>query len=167
MSSCDRRALLVAVAGAFGLAACGFQLRGQATYAFDSVHVNAPAYPLFASELRRSLAGAGNATLAENADVAQVLVDIVSIVDDKQVLSLSPGGRAQEYALAKVVVFKVRDRDGREWLKQDEIVVRRAYTYDDSERLAREIQEQRLLKDMQSDAVLQIVRRLQMARRPV
>jgi LPS-assembly lipoprotein len=172
MSSCDRRvarsrrAFVLGAAVATGLGGCGFQLRGQATYAFDSIYVNAPAYPVFAADLRRSLAGAGSAQLAEVADKAQVIVDVVSIVDDKSVLSLSPGGRVQEYALAKVVVFRVRDRDGREWLKQDEIVVRRTYTYDDTERLAREIQEQRLLKDMQADAVLQIVRRLQVARAP-
>jgi LPS-assembly lipoprotein len=159
-----RRAAVAAVA--LALASCGFQLRGQAAYAFQSIYVNAPANPAFATELRRSLAASGGAQLAEKAQAAQVIVDVVSIVDDKQVLSLSPGGRAQEYVLAKVVVFRVRDGDGREWLKQDEIVVRRAYTYDDTERLAREIQEQRLLGEMQTDAVQQIVRRLQFARRP-
>lgn len=158
--------LAVGLCLAGSLVGCGFQLRGQATYAFQSIYVNAPANPAFATELRRSLAASGGAQLAEKADAAQVIVDVVSIVDDKQVLSLSPGGRAQEYVLAKVVAFKVRDGDGREWLKQDEIVVRRAYTYDDTERLAREIQEQRLLGDMQTDAVQQIVRRLQFARRP-
>jgi LPS-assembly lipoprotein len=72
----------------------------------------------------------------------------------------------QEYAIAKIVRFRVHDREGREWLRPDAITVRRTYTYDDTERLAREIQEQRLLRDMQSDAVQQIVRRLQAARPP-
>ena len=157
--------LATLVAGAL-VGACGFQLRGQATYAFRSVYVNAPAYPVLAAELRRSLAGAGTATVAATPATAQVIVDVTLIADDKQVLSLSPGGRAQEYALAKAVTFRVRDPDGREWLKPDEIIVRRTYTYDDTERLAREIQEQRLLRDMQTDAVQQIVRRLQAARPP-
>ena len=95
-----------------------------------------------------------------------MIIDITSVVDDKQVLSLSTGGRVQEYALSKLVVFKVRDRDGREWLQPDEILVRRTYSYDDTERLAREIQEHRLQREMQTDAILQIIRRLQMARRP-
>jgi LPS-assembly lipoprotein len=148
------------------VAACGFQLRGQATYAFRSVYVSAPAFVPFAAELRRALAGAGTATLAEAPAQAEVIVEVMEVADDKQVLSLSPGGRVQEYALAKLVRFRVRDGDGREWMRPDEIVVRRAYTYDDTERLAREIQEQRLLRDMQSDAVQQIVRRLQAARPP-
>jgi LPS-assembly lipoprotein len=145
---------------------CGFQLRGQATYAFGSVYVNAPAHPQLAAELRRNLAGAGTATVAATPAGAQVIVDVTEVADDKQVLSISPGGRVQEYALAKAVRFSVRDPDGREWMKPDEIIVRRTYTYDDSERLARELQEQRLLREMQSDAVQQIVRRLQAARPP-
>lgn len=162
----DRRTFVAATAGTLLLTGCGFRLRGEASYAFASVYVDAPAFPQFAAELRRSLSGGGSATLADKSDAAQVIVDVVSILDDKQVLSLSPGGRVQEYVLVKAVVFRVRDREGREWMPQDEIVVRRTYTYDDAERLAREIQEQRLQKDMQSDAVHQIVRRLQAARPP-
>ena len=164
--SSSRRALLAGLAGCVLLGACGFQLRGQASYAFRSIYVNAPAYPAFATELRRALAGAGSASVTETPAAAQVVIDITLVADDKQVLSLSPGGRVQEYALAKAVSFRVHDPDGREWLRPDDIVVRRAYTYDDTERLAREIQEQRLLRDMQVDAVQQIVRRLQAARPP-
>jgi LPS-assembly lipoprotein len=162
----SRRALLLALASSFAAGACGFQLRGQATYAFKSIYVNAPGYPPLAVELRRALEGSGSATLATTPEAAQVILDITLYADDKQVLSLSPGGRAQEYALAKAVAFRVRDPQGRDWLLPDEIVVRRTYTYDDTERLAREIQEQRLLRDMQTDAVAQIVRRLQAARPP-
>jgi LPS-assembly lipoprotein len=161
-----RRAFLALLVPCLSLAACGFQLRGQATYAFGSVYVNAPAHPQLAAELRRNLAGAGTATVAATPASAQVIVDVTEVADDKQVLSISPGGRVQEYALAKAVRFSVRDPDGREWMKPDEIIVRRTYTYDDSERLARELQEQRLLREMQSDAVQQIVRRLQAARPP-
>ena len=49
------------------------------------------------------------------------------------------------------------------WAK---ISIQRTYLYDDTERLAREIQEQRLLAEMQTDAIAQIVRRLQAARKP-
>lgn len=161
-----RRTVLAALMPCLLLVACGFHLRGQATYAFASVYVNAPGHPQLAAELRRSLTGTGSASVAETPAGAQVVVDVVQVSDDKQVLSISPGGRVQEYALAKAVQFRVRDPDGRDWMKPDEIVIRRTYTYDDSERLAREIQEQRLLREMQSDAVQQIVRRLQSARPP-
>ena len=161
-----RRSLVVALGASALLAACGFKLRGQATYAFKTVYVNAPAYPTLQAELRRALTGSGSATLASTPKAAEVILDVTQVIDDKQLLSLSPAGRAQEYALEKHVLFQVRDQEGREWLKSNDIVVRRSYTYDDTERLAREIQEQRLVREMQVDAVQQIVRRLQTARPP-
>jgi LPS-assembly lipoprotein len=60
----------------------------------------------------------------------------------------------------------VHDANGRDWLPAAEIVLRRAYTFNESEVLAREIQEARLLKEMQTEVVQQIVRRLQTAKKP-
>jgi LPS-assembly lipoprotein len=64
------------------------------------------------------------------------------------------------------VLFRVRDNDGNDWLPTAEVLVRRSYTYSDTEALAKEAQEQRLLREMQTDAVQQIVRRLQSAKKP-
>ena len=63
------------------------------------------------------------------------------------------------------LLVALRGVDGGIWLPQDTITVQRTYLYDDTERLAREIQEQRLLTEMQSDAIAQIVRRLQAAKK--
>ncbi len=81
-------------------------------------------------------------------------------------LSLSGGGRVREYALSKRVTFAVHDTEGRDWMPAAEIVVRRSYSFNESEVLAREAQEAKLLKEMQTDAVQQIVRRLQAAKKP-
>lgn len=160
-----RLALLAAVASVL-LAGCGFQLRGSASYAFSTIHVGAPPALPFTIELKRALAGGGNAKVLDAPTGAQVILDISTIADDKAVLSLSPGGRAREFVLTKRVAFTLRDPEGNVWLPLDEITVRRTYTYDDTERLAREIQEQRLLVEMQTDAVSQLVRRLQAAKKP-
>lgn len=159
------RAWLAALLVALVAGGCGFQLRGQATYPFDTIYLQSPVGS-FTTELRRWLAGGGSAKLVDNAAAAQVVLDIELVANDKAVLSLSSGGRAREFALAKRVQFKLRDKDGNDWLPTDVIVVRRTYLYDDTERLAREIQEQRLEKEMQTDAIQQIVRRLQAARKP-
>jgi hypothetical protein len=97
---------------------------------------------------------------------AQVILDITSVVDDKQVLSLSGGGRVREYSLAKRVLFSVHDANGADWLPAAELVIRRTYSFNESEVLAREAQELRLLAEMQTDAVQQILRRLQAAKKP-
>ena len=147
------------------LAGCGFHLRGDVTYAFSTLFINAPANVPFAAELKRALAGGGT-TLVDTAAAAQVILDVSSVTDDKQVLSLSGGGRAREYLLTKRVTFALHDAGGKDWLPAAEIVVRRSYTFNESEVLAREAEEAKLLKEMQTDAVQQVVRRLQAAKKP-
>ena len=93
-------------------------------------------------------------------------LDISNVIDGKDVLSLSGGGRVREYALSKRVTVAVHDTDGRDWMPAAEIVVRRSYSFNESEVLAREAQEAKLYKEMQTDAVQQIVRRLQAAKKP-
>jgi LPS-assembly lipoprotein len=148
------------------LAGCGFHLRGEANYTFTSIFVNTPGAPTMASELRRALAATGNARIADDAKNAQVILDIPLVADDKEVLTLSGGGSVREYLLVKRVQFRLHDPDGNEWLPPGEIALRRSYTFSESEALARETQEQRLLKEMQTDAVQQLVRRLQAAKKP-
>lgn len=161
---CSSRILAAALAVL--VAGCGFQLRGQATYAFSSIYVSVPSSQPFGTELRRALESSGGTRVAPGPEAAEVVLDVGRVVDEKTVLSLSSGGRVAEFALAKRVEFRLRDRNGDAWLPTEDVVVRRTFTYDDSERLAREYQEQRLLREMQTDAVQQIVRRLQAARKP-
>jgi LPS-assembly lipoprotein len=82
------------------------------------------------------------------------------------VLSISGSGAVREYLLIKRVQFRVHDADGNDWLPQAEIALRRTYTFSESEVLARNTQEQRLLKEMEQDAVAQLVRRLEVAKKP-
>ncbi|HZQ62691.1 MAG TPA: LPS assembly lipoprotein LptE [Casimicrobiaceae bacterium] len=148
------------------LAGCGFHLRGDVTYAFNSVYLNAPADNPLTAELKRALEGATHMQLAKAPTDAQVVLDVTGVGDDKQVLSLSGGGRVREFLLTKRAIIGVHDATGREWLPTAEVTVRRSYTFNEAEVLAREAQEQRLLKEMQTDIVQQIVRRLQAARPP-
>jgi LPS-assembly lipoprotein len=163
----SRRArLLVALALSGGLVACGFHLRGQADYAFETMYVNSPASAPITTDLKRSLQGAGSARLVSAADQAQVVLDISSVEDDKHILSLTEGGKVFEFLLTKRVLFRVHDSEGNDWLPTSEVVIRRTYTYSDTEALAKEYEEKRLWRDMQTDAVAQIVRRLQSAKKP-
>jgi len=149
------------------VAACGFHLRGEANYAFDSLFLNSnPAQPL-TTELRRALEGATSSHIVATVDQAQVVLEVQPPEDIKQIQSLSGGGKVAEYLLTKRVLFRVHDKDGNDWLPTSEVVVRRSYTYNDTEALAKEIQEQRLWREMQTDLVQQVVRRLQAAKKPV
>lgn len=148
------------------LAACGFHLRGEASFTFTTIYVNGASAPPLVAELERALADTGNAHVVQSAKDAQVVLDITRVADDKEVLSLSGAGGVLEYQLTKRVDFRVHGPDGAQWLPPGEITLRRSYSFSESEVLAREAQEQQLLKEMQSDAVQQLIRRLQAARKP-
>ena len=158
--------LLAATLLAGALAGCGFHLRGEADFAFATVYLNSPASSPITTPLRRSLESAGTAKVLTTSDNAQVVLDINSVEDNKHILSLSSGGKVFEFLLTKRILFRVHDKDGNDWLPTSEVIVRRTYTYSDTEALAKEYEEQRLWRDMQTDAIQQIVRRLQSARTP-
>ncbi|TMH65153.1 MAG: hypothetical protein E6H55_03205 [Betaproteobacteria bacterium] len=158
--------LIIGLVLSGGLVACGFHLRGEAHYSFDTLFLNSPPAQPLTKDLRRSLEGIGSAQLVASPETAQVILDIASVENNKQILSLSGGGRVREFLLIKRVLFRVRDSAGNDWLPTSEVLVRRSYTYNDTEALAREAQEQRLWREMQDDAVAQIVRRLQQAKKP-
>jgi len=160
------RAGIGALVGASLIAACGFHLRGDVAYSFPTIFVNSPQPQPIVTELKRYLESSSSTKLVDNAKDAAVTLDIISVVDDKGVLSLSSGGRVSEYALSKRVSFRLSDKEGRDWLPAGEIVIRRSYTFNESEVLAREHEETRSLKEMQTDAVQQIMRRLQAAKKP-
>ena len=157
---------VVVVTVALALGGCGFHLRGEATYAFQTIYVNGAAAPTVAAELRRALTATGNARVVDDAKSAQVILDFPFITDDKEVLTISGGGSVREYLLIKRVQFRLHDADGNDWLPVGEIALRRTYSFSESEVLARNTQEQRLLAEMQTDAVAQLVRRLQAAKKP-
>ena len=148
------------------LAGCGFHLRGEAHYEFDTLYLNSPTAQPLTADLKRSLEGIGTAQLVASPDKAQVILDIASVENNKQILSLSSGGKVSEFLLSKRVLFRVHDAAGNDWLPTSELVVRRTYSYSDSAALPKEAQEQRLWREMQDDAVQQIVRRLQAAKKP-
>jgi LPS-assembly lipoprotein len=162
----DFRGACAVVLAAAALAGCGFHLRGEAHYEFATLYLNSPSTQPLTADLRRSLQGIGTAELVASPDKAQVILDIASVENNKQILSLSSSGKVSEFLLSKRVLFRVHDADGNDWLATSELVVRRTYSYSDSAALPKEAQEQRLWREMQDDAVQQIVRRLQAAKKP-
>lgn len=167
MSLSSIAAGMAALAFSATLAGCGFHLRGEAHYAFATLYLSSPPALPLTTELKRSLDSIGSAKLVATATGADAVLEVNTVDDSKQILSLSGGGKVAEYLLTKRVLFRVRDAEGNEWLPTSEVLVRRSYTYNDTATLAKEAQEQRLLREMQTDAVQQIVRRLQAAKKPI
>lgn len=146
------------------LTACGFHLRGQAGMPFDTLYLDAtnPGTP-FIADLRRNLE-ANKVKFVNSAEQADVVLNIVSEIPDKQVLTLAGSGRVNEFQLRYRVSLRAYDIKGREWMPSEELILRRDYIYDDTKVLAKEAEETLLFKSMSSDMVQQIVRRLSRAK---
>jgi len=152
------------VAATFLLAACGFQLRGTAPLPFESLYVRAASSSQFATQLKRTVRSGSNARLTDRPDDAQVILQVLNELQEKQILSLTGGGRVSEYQLRYRISFRLTDAKNREHIPATEILLKRDYSYNDDQALSKDSEEALLFRDMRNDAVQQLVRRLQAAK---
>ena len=152
--------VLAAAALALLTAACGFQLRGQAKLPFETLYVAIPAISPLGIELKRNIIAGTHTRLVDDPAQAQAILELVSEERDKSILSFDTTGRVRELQLRYRLSFRVRDARGRDYLPQSEIRVTRDISFNDTQVLSKESEEQLLYRDMQSDMVQQILRRL-------
>jgi LPS-assembly lipoprotein len=156
------RLALAGVVAVF-LAGCGFHLRGQAELPFETLHIPG-AYPL-AVELRRNVSAASKTRLMDDPERAQAVFNLTTEVRDKVILTFTSAGKVNEYRLRYRVGFRVTDPKGLQvFLPTSEILLTRDMAYSDAQVLAKENEEALLYRDMQTDMVQQILRRLVAAR---
>ena len=157
-----RRRLLLA--GLAVLASgCGFQLRQAPDFVFDSIAINAPASSPLASELRRSLAADGRVrVLPLGADAAQarVVLDVPTELREKVVVGLNASGQVREFQLRSRIHFRLRTGQGKELIPDTELLQQRDISFNEAAVLAKEAEEALLYRDMQTDLVQQLMRRL-------
>lgn len=142
------------------LSACGFHLRGDYALPFDSIYIDLPtASPLYA-ELKRNIETTSKTRIVLRAEDAQAVMSVISDKQGKSILSLSGGGRVREFQLTRNFVFRVHTMEGKDFIPQSEIVIRRDVSYSDEKVLAKESEDALLQRDMQTDLVAQLMRRL-------
>jgi LPS-assembly lipoprotein len=151
---------------AFLLAGCGFQLRGTANVPFQKVYV-AGATGGIALDLKRQIQAGTPATVLDDPREADAILLFTQEIRDKEILSLTGTGRVREFRLNYRVGFRLHDGKGSDYLPQNTIVLSRDVTFNDSEILAKEAEEQLLFRDMQADMVQQIMRRIAASQKPV
>ena len=155
---------VILLAAALLTASCGFQLRGTATLPFSSVFVQAAPTSQLATQLKQAVVTGTGTRITDRPEQAEVILQIMNELQEKQILSLTGGGRVSEYQLRYRVSFRLTDNKNREHIPASEIVLRRDYSFKDDQALSKESEEALLYRDMRSDAVSQLVRRLQAAK---
>jgi LPS-assembly lipoprotein len=155
-----RRSVVVALLAAAVLPACGFKLRGARTLPFATIYLSAAGNNALSAELARNIRVGTSTRVVPDRNQAAAVLDILGETRDREILSLNAQGRAREYTLRYRLSFKVSDGKGRDFIPATEIAVQRDISFNESEVLAKESEEALLYRDMQTDLVQQILRRL-------
>ena len=148
-----------AVVLAAALAGCGFQLRGTAALPFETLYMPGASGGI-ALDLKRNIQSGTRTTVVDDPKKAEAVLDFTQEVREKNILSLSATGRVSEYELRYRVGFRVHDGKGGEFLPVTTVQLTRSVSFNDSAVLAKDTEEQQLYRDMQTDMVQQVMRRL-------
>jgi LPS-assembly lipoprotein len=151
---------LMPVLLALALADCGFQLRGAQTLPFETIFVNSPPNSPLGTTLSRQIRTATGSRTVDQINQANAVLEILGESRDKEVLTLNAQGRAVEYKLIYRLRFRLHDGKGREFITPTEMRAQRDISINDSQVLAKESEETLLYRDMQSDLVQQLLRRI-------
>jgi LPS-assembly lipoprotein len=146
------------------LAGCGFRLRGVATVPFETLYIPS-AQSGIALDLKRNIQAGTNAKVIDDPAKADAVLQFTEETRQKEVLSLTGTGKVREFQLRYRVGFRVHDGKGVDYVPHSTIQLLRDVTFNDTEILAKEQEEQILFRDMQADMVQQILRRLAAAKR--
>ena len=160
----QRRAILRLLGAggvAAGLVGCGFKLRGSQTFAFKTIAITPAPGGAVAQQLRRSF-GSDVQVLAADAPLAQaqLVLDVGNEQREKVVVGVNTSGQVREFQLRLRVTVRLRNAQGKELIDGDVILQQRDISYNESAALAKEAEEVLVFRDMQTDIVQQIMRRL-------
>jgi LPS-assembly lipoprotein len=170
------------------LAACGFKLRGSAELPgyklpFSTIALTLAPTSEFYALLKRNIEASSPGTRVVDAKEAEAILTVLADTNVKNILSLNAAGRAREYQLVRSFTFKVHanvasatpaaqvkytdarpDVVATEYIAPSTITLRRDITFSDDLVLSKESEEALLQRDMQSDLVQQLMRRLAAAK---
>jgi len=159
----------VTVATLGALSACGFKLRKAPDLPFKTLYSNIAETSLFGQLLKRNLKSIGDLEVISNAreiERADVILEILQELQEKVILSRTSTGTVREFTLRMRVNFRLRTRSGDELIPETEIVQEREISFSETAALSKEAEEQLLYRDMRSDLVQQLIRRIAAARLP-
>jgi LPS-assembly lipoprotein len=154
---------------AAGLSACGFQLRSVGDYPFKTLYANFAINSPLGVELRRNLLGTGRIEVWSDPSQmlkADAILDILGEERQQVVVGINALGQVRELQLRLRVRFRLRTPDGVTWIDAVELAQQRDLSFTETAALSKEIEQAMMYRDMQTDIVQQIMRRLAMVKPP-
>ncbi len=111
-----------------------------------------------ADELRRQLAQ--QVQLLDAPDKADVVLEVLDDSREKSVVASTASAQVRELQLRLKFSFRARTPGGRELIPRVELLAKRDLSYSETAALAKEAEESELFRDLQTDVVAQVLRRL-------
>ncbi|MDO9435415.1 LPS assembly lipoprotein LptE [Hydrogenophaga sp.] len=164
--SARRRALqhlALSAAAVVGVSGCGFALRKAPTFAFQSVRIAGSETTPIARELRAALITNG-LTVITTATPASTPAEVVLTVTVDQRERIAVGqtaaGQVRELQLRTRFIFRMRTANEKDLIQDTELLLERDLSFSETAVLSKAAEEELLYRDMASDVVQQVVRRM-------
>ena len=168
MPSLERRTwlgALIALPTLFATA-CGFKLRGSVSIPYKAIAITGVPSPLLRSDLEMIILTGSDSRVVNNAKDADLILDIISEVNSREILAYNSTGQISAYRLNSRVAFMATDQNGADVVSESEIYVTRDMDFSVSTVLATDVQQQQFTTAMRMDLALQILRRIAAAAKP-
>jgi LPS-assembly lipoprotein len=168
MPSLERRTclgVLIALPALF-TSACGFKLRGSVSIPYKAIAITGAPSPLLRSDLEMIILTGSDSRVVNNAKDADLILEIISEVNSREILAYSSTGQISAYRLNSRVAFQAIDQNGVDIVPESEIYVTRDMDFSVSTVLATDVQQQQFTNEMRSNLALQILRRVSATARP-
>ncbi len=166
--SLDRRAwlgALIALPTLFATA-CGFKLRGSVSIPYKVIAITGNPSPPLRADLEMIILTGSDAKVANNAKDADLILEIISEVNSREILAYNAAGQISAYRLNSRVEFRAADQNGVDVVPEAEIYVTRDMDFSVSTVLATDVQMAQFTNEMRSNLALQILRRVSATARP-
>ena len=141
------------------MVACGFQLRGSIEADFESIFVYGGSEGLNKHLIKRFKQSGIKIESKNPEKTLEVLNDKLN----KRILSLSSSGSVKEYELTYFVSYRYKTLDAH-WSVEIKKEITRDYTYDDNDRVAKELEEKNLIQGMRDEIVRSIVSQISVSK---
>lgn len=153
-----RRLILVVIASLV-VSSCGFHLRGQLpiSEAANVIYVDAEPGE-FRTELIERLQING-ATVVDTEEAAKITLKINDVFAERETSTIDQRGKVNSFTVYYIVRYVVKDKEG-EQLQNNRLQESRQYTFDPTQVLQQEREEEDLIEAMREEILVRLVRQL-------
>ena len=146
--------------------ACGFKLRGSVSLPYKVIAITGNPSPPLRADLEMIVLTGSDSKVANNAKDADLILEIISEVNSREILAYNAAGQISAYRLNSRVEFRATDQNGVDVVPEAEIYVTRDMDFSVSTILATDVQMAQFTNEMRSNLALQILRRVAATARP-